>query len=99
MAQPDSRESFPVLQRFIRQAAQAAEAARERCDLCGETIPPQHRHLLEVASREVRCACRACSILFDREIASLGKYRLIPERCLYLASFRMSEAQWEDLRI
>ena len=45
------------------------------------------------------CACRACSILFDSEAASEGKYRLMPDRRLFLEDFEMNDAQWESLRI
>jgi hypothetical protein len=54
---------------------------------------------LEVATRELKCVCQACSILFDQEAASRGKYRLIPDRRLYLQDFQLSDAQWERLRI
>ena len=103
--------AFSALRRFAREeaerAAQAAaqeqdareRAAQEVCELCGEPIPPEHRHLLEVASREILCVCRACSILFDNEAASEGRYRLIPDRHLFLEDFEMSDAQWESLRI
>ena len=72
---------------------------QERCDLCGGVIPPEHRHLLEVATREIVCVCRPCSILFDREAASEGRYRLVPDRLLYLQDFGMTAAQWESLRV
>src|SRR3712207_7958838 len=77
--------TFSSLRRFAeeeseRTAKKAAEAAQEHCDLCGEPIPSEHRHLLEVSTREIMCACRPCSILFDSEAASEGKYRLIPDR-------------------
>jgi hypothetical protein len=45
------------------------------------------------------CVCRPCSILFDREAASEGRYRLIPDRHLFLEDFQMGDAQWESLRI
>ena len=85
-----------MLRRYTQAAAQSVE---ERCDLCGEPIPPEHRHLLDVTPRQIRCVCRPCSILFDRREASQGTYRLIPERRLALNDFRMSDAQWERLRI
>jgi Family of unknown function (DUF5947) len=96
--------AFSSLRRFAeeeseRTAKEAAEAAQEHCDLCGEPIPSEHRHLLEVSGREIMCACRPCSILFDREAASEGKYRLIPDRYLFLEDFELSDAQWEGLRI
>lgn len=99
MDERTSGRAFSTLQRFAQRATQAAEAAREHCELCGEPLPQEHRHLLTVATREIRCVCRACSILFDQEAASDGKYRLVPDRRLYLADFRMDDVQWESLRI
>src|SRR5215217_9282980 len=96
--------TFSSLRRFAQEesekAAQAAaEAVQEYCELCSEPIPPEHRHLLEVSTREIMCVCRPCSILFDREAASEGRYRLIPDRHLLLEDFQMEDAQWESLRI
>jgi hypothetical protein len=97
--------AFSSLRRFAQEESEKAEeavqeqAAQERCELCSEPIPSEHRHLLDVFTREIMCTCRACSILFDREAASEGKYRLIPDRRLFLEDFEMSDAQWESLRI
>ena len=87
------------LGRLARRSAREVQAAQERCELCSEPIPPEHRHLLEVSTREMMCVCRPCSILFDREAASEGRYRLVPDRHLFLGDFEMSDAQWESLRI
>lgn len=81
------------------QNARAPEPQQEQCDFCSEPIPPEHRHLLEVASRQVLCVCRPCSILFDKEGAAEGRYKVIPDRVLRLQEFRMDEVQWERLRI
>ena len=96
--------TFSSLRRFAqeeseRAAKEAAEAAQEHCDLCSEPILPEHRHLLEVSTRQIMCACRPCSILFDSEAASEGRYRLIPDRHLFLEDFEMSDVQWESLRV
>jgi Family of unknown function (DUF5947) len=96
--------TFSSLRRFAQEESEkaakaAAEAAQEHCELCSEPIPPEHRHLLEVSTREIMCACQACSILFDSEAASEGKYRLIPDRRLFLGDFEMSDVHWESLRI
>ena len=100
--------AFSALRRFAREETERAaareqaaqeKAAQEFCELCGEQIWPEHRHLLEVATREIMCVCRPCSILFDREAASEGRYRLIPDRHLFLEDFQMEDAQWESLRI
>jgi hypothetical protein len=45
------------------------------------------------------CACRPCSLLFDRAGAGAGRYKLIPERRLRLEDFTMSDLVWEGLRI
>src|SRR5918995_815073 len=94
---------FFSLRRFAdeesEKSAKAVEAAQEYCDLCGEPTPSEHRHLLEVSTREIMCVCRPCSILFDSEAASEGKYRLVPDRHLFLEDFEMSDMQWESLRI
>jgi Family of unknown function (DUF5947) len=96
--------TFSSLRRFAMEesekaAREAEQAALEHCDLCSEPIPPEHRHLLEVSTRDMMCVCRPCSILFDREAASEGRYRLIPDRHLFLEDFEMSDVQWESLRI
>ena len=95
--------TFSSLRRFAQEEAEkatrATEAAQERCDLCSEPIPHRHRHLLDVATREMMCACRPCSILFDRAAASEGKYKLIPDRHLFLGDFEMDDVQWESLRV
>jgi uncharacterized protein DUF5947 len=90
----------------LRQLAQrtspppaAAQEPDERCELCSAPIPSTHRHLLELGSRELLCACRPCSLLFDRDGAGHGRYALVPERRLRLEGFAMSDPLWEELRI
>jgi hypothetical protein len=78
--------------------AQAPEA-EERCELCNAPIPPLHRHMLELSSRELVCACRPCSVLFDRDGAGGGRYKLVPERRLRLEDFALGDRVWEELRI
>lgn len=97
--------ALSALRRFAREESERRQAAtaapQERCDLCGASIPPdpEHRHLMEIAPREISCVCRPCSILFDSEAASEGRYRLVPDRILDLRDFEMSDAQWESLRV
>lgn len=99
MARQGTRKPFSTLQRFAQRASDAAQAAQEQCELCSDPIPQKHRHLLEVSAREIKCVCRACSILFDDDAASRGRYRLVPDRRLYLKDFQISSVQWESLRI
>jgi uncharacterized protein DUF5947 len=76
-----------------------AEAEPERCGLCGEPIAPEHRHVLDLRTRDMQCACRACAILFDRGAAGGGHYRLVPDRRLALEGFALDDVQWAELRI
>jgi hypothetical protein len=88
-----------ALRRLVQGAERQACATREHCEFCSEPLPEGHRHLIETASRTLVCACRACSLLFDREAASEGRYRLVPDRVLSLPDFHITDAQWESLRL
>jgi Family of unknown function (DUF5947) len=87
------------LVQLARQAAVQREQELERCDLCGEPIPADHRHLLDLSSRELMCACQACRLLFERPAAGGMHYRLVPDRRLELEDFVMDDAAWARLRI
>lgn len=81
------------------QDAAPARSAEEHCELCGTRIGSEHRHLLNVETRELMCACQACKILFDRPAAGGDHYRLIPDRRLRLEDFAMDDVTWAELRI
>jgi len=87
------------LGRLAREATVEREAALERCELCGAPVAPRHRHLLDLRSRELMCACQACSILFDRRAASAGHYRLVGDRRLRIEDFELDDVMWADLRL
>lgn len=78
--------------------AEAGEPA-ERCELCGAPISAEHRHLLNLDTRQLLCTCRPCSTLFDRAAAGGGHYRLIRDRRLRLDEFELDDVLWERLRI
>jgi hypothetical protein len=80
-------------------AREAASRAEERCDLCGDAIGAEHRHLLQLATREVLCICRACVLLMDNTSAGGGARQLIPTRCLSLADWHITAAQWQSLQV
>lgn len=89
-----------ALRQFTQERKPAsARPALERCELCSEAIAPKHRHLLDLTMRTVICACNACSLLFGREGAAGGKYRLMPQRSLFLPDFHMTDEQWDALMI
>jgi Family of unknown function (DUF5947) len=82
----------------LRSLAAPTEAV-ERCELCGEPIPAEHRHLVDVRSGEVMCACRGCALLLDRPGAGGGHYRALGERRRRLADFHLSDEAWAALDI
>lgn len=45
------------------------------------------------------CACRPCSLLFDRRAAGGEHYRLVPDRRLRLDDFELDDVLWANLRI
>jgi Family of unknown function (DUF5947) len=71
----------------------------ERCELCNEAISSRHRHLLDLSNHSVICSCNACSLLFGREGAAGGKYRLLPQQYLFLPDFHITDEQWDAFMI
>ncbi|KUJ66545.1 hypothetical protein ACZ90_36010 [Streptomyces albus subsp. albus] len=80
-----------------------AEGPPERCDLCAEPLPEAHRHLLDLNTEALCCACGACGLLFDRVEAGGGggraHYRLLPRRRLRLDDFALDEVRWAGLGV
>src|SRR5215211_266102 len=94
----------PASSRLRRLARRPVEQQREaptgeRCELCGEPLPGEHRHIVDLDSRALMCACRACTVLFDHRAAGGGHFRLVPERRLRIVDLELGEPLWERLRI
>jgi Family of unknown function (DUF5947) len=96
----------PVLatSRLRRLAQRSSERERpaptgEQCELCGEPLPPEHRHLVDLSSRGLLCACRACTLLFDHRAAGGAHYRLVPDRRRRVVDLELDDALWDRLRI
>jgi hypothetical protein len=70
--------SGTALARLLRQAAPSRDV--EQCELCGGALEDEHRHLLDLHDDQLRCACRGCALLFERDAAARGNYRLVPQR-------------------
>jgi Family of unknown function (DUF5947) len=92
--------SAPFLDR-LRGLMQARPRARagESCELCAVAIADEHQHLVNVESRSLLCVCRPCYLLFSNSGAGGGKYRIVPERRLFLRHMRISDGQWDALQI
>ncbi|MEU6643962.1 DUF5947 family protein [Saccharomonospora sp. NPDC046836] len=83
-----------ALHRAIRRSAADVPAAPERCDLCAADLPERHRHVLDEQRGELLCTCRACTLLFEKDAAGRGHYRLVPEERV-----RLSELPPQDLGV
>jgi Family of unknown function (DUF5947) len=82
------------LRRFAR-----VEPVRERCELCGATLDPEHRHVVAPHRRALLCACRACHLLFTGAGTGGGRLRSVPQRYLTDAAHRLAAADWDGLQI
>lgn len=77
----------------------SGDAGHAACDLCAEPLGIRHGHLVDLRAQALRCACRACAVLFDTEAAGGGQYRLVPDVVRRLDGFRLSELDWTALRV
>ncbi|GHH86806.1 hypothetical protein GCM10018793_60160 [Streptomyces sulfonofaciens] len=69
-APPRAPLAAPALRGLARRPLPPATvpAAEERCDVCAQPVPEQHRHLLDPAADTLLCACQACALLFTADI-------------------------------
>jgi uncharacterized protein DUF5947 len=79
----------------LRRLAQAR--IQERCDFCSVPLSTAHRHLLEMATRQIVCACDPCALRFQQVVA--GRFKLIPREAKGALNVRMTDAQWESLSL
>ena len=77
-------------QRLAAGGGRPRQPADERCQLCGQPVPGRHRHVFDTERAEPLCACYPCSILFGKDQASQGHYRLIPDRRIRLSGLSPS---------
>lgn len=89
-----------VLRAMARAAGALPDAApaSQRCELCMSPIAPTHDHVVDLDGRSLRCACRACALLFERRGAAGGRYVTVPDRVLFAAR-EVAAADWAALRI
>jgi hypothetical protein len=86
------QRAFAALRQFVRPRSPA-----ERCELCSADLPPDHAHLIEPATRRLLCSCEACGLLFHGK--QDAKFRRVPRDVQFLADFRLTDAQWDELHL
>lgn len=89
------RSAFAALRQYVREAP--GDAPVERCELCSVRLPPAHRHLLAMESRQVTCACDGCALRFEDVIG--GRFKLIPRDPRELPGFVLDDTVWAGLAI
>ncbi len=89
-----SNTSFAALRRFAKAPQQPV---LERCELCNLVLPPIHRHLLDMTSRQVACSCDPCALLFQNAVGA--KFKIIPRDARALPDFQMTDGEWESLAL
>jgi hypothetical protein len=67
----------------------------EYCDICGVTIPEDHRHLLHLGERRIVCACEACWAMRSGE----GDYRPTGSRTVWLPDLDLPDDLWASFQI
>ncbi len=72
-----------------------AAGEQERCDLCETTVPPDHRHMLNLYERQIVCVCESCWALRSGD----AEFRPTGTRTTWLEDFRLPEELWAQFRI
>src|SRR6202046_5571353 len=93
-------DPIAVLQRIrTSSTARRAPPPEEVCELCSETIDSGHRHLVDLRSRTLLCACRGCFLLFESQGAGGDHFRSVPERYVAVRDFDLSPSRWDSLQV
>jgi hypothetical protein len=93
----DAGGALRILQR-IRQPARRPRPG-EVCELCGEPVPDEHSHLVDLTTRSLRCTCRPCALLFTNPGAAGGRFRPVPQRYRILPDLVVAPGQWDQFQI
>jgi hypothetical protein len=90
---------FSALRRFAggEKALSKQRPPEEQCELCSLRLGPEHRHLLETATRKIVCACDACAMRFEGVLD--GRFKIIPRDARSLPDFQINDAEWESLSL
>jgi hypothetical protein len=67
----------------------------ERCDLCGTTVPSDHRHLLNLVERRIECVCESCWALRSGD----AEFRPTGSRTLWLPELDVPDDVWAGFQI
>jgi hypothetical protein len=92
---PGHRETETVFNTFRRFAR--SRNAQHRCELCSARLATEHRHLLEISTGQIVCACQACAFRFQAVLD--GRFKLIPRDIRSLPELGLADVEWESLAL
>jgi hypothetical protein len=94
------------LRRFARPAPQLPRIGQrrrddgaERCEMCGEALPPDHGHVAHLETRSLSCVCRGCYLLFTAGGAGHGQRRAVPRRVHHDPVTPLTPAEYDELGV
>jgi Family of unknown function (DUF5947) len=89
-------EVISMLRRLqMRELPEAPQALEADCDLCGTSMPEDHRHLLQLDERSIVCVCESCWALRsgDPEYVPTGS------RVVWLEELDLPDDLWARFQI
>jgi hypothetical protein len=79
----------------MRQMPEGPQPIEANCDLCGTSMPEDHRHLLQLEERSIVCVCESCWALRSGD----AEYRPTGSRVVWLEDLALPEDLWARFRI
>jgi hypothetical protein len=71
------------------------DRSTEHCDICGTSIPEDHRHLLHLIERRIECVCESCWALRSGD----AEYRPTGSRIVWLPDLNVPDDLWASFQI
>jgi Family of unknown function (DUF5947) len=84
-----------ALARGERAPVAARDPDTEHCDLCSTTVPEDHRHMLNLAERQIVCVCESCWALRSGD----ADFRPVGNRTLWLPDLDLPDDVWASFQI
>lgn len=78
-----------------RLARPAPVEEEEKCEICGQGLSAEHRHLLELGERRILCACEPCIAMRS----GMENYCPVGTRYLWLDDFEFPDELWAAFQL
>jgi Family of unknown function (DUF5947) len=79
----------------MRQMPEGPQPIEANCDLCGTSMPEDHRHLLQLEERSIVCVCESCWALRSGD----AEFRPTGSRVVWLDDLVLPDELWARFRI